>query len=92
MRFATRALDRGVKLGVQAIWIEEGDDSVKVKSLDGLDPKYYADWGLSDTIDLKGAVPLYKAIRDIRVQFVMKGKIHGGWLVDDVMVDPMKRG
>ena len=50
-----------------------------------------AAWGPSKIVTLSGALPRREEIREVRVRFPDE-KAEGEWLVDDLFVDPNKRG
>jgi hypothetical protein len=72
-----------------ALWT---DDAGKAKQTDlGDDNDTASSWAPSRIIDFKDAVPRGDGARHVRLRFWVDGK-SGAWLLDDVYVDPHKRG
>ncbi len=89
LRFVVRAVVPGSTLRVDVLWI--GDDgkpySVELDSEEGDSTQ----WKLSQLVRMTRALPSYEAVRAVRLRFSVEGK-SAACLVDDVFVDPMKRG
>ena len=90
LRFVARALAGPAKLGLAVTW-EDARGNEKETVLDAQDAKQYRGWGVSRMVRLRDALPRHEEIRDVHVRFFVDRKA-GTWLVDDVFIDPYKRG
>lgn len=89
-RFVRRALPKSGHLKVVALWT--GDDGkFKRSPLDDSDANRAGTWDASREIEFKDALPSDDGARHVRLRFTVEGR-SGAWLLDDVYVDPMKRG
>jgi hypothetical protein len=91
-RFVARALDQAQtsQLVVELLWKERGDDKELV-----LEPRHKADsfqaWAPSGRLPFASAMSIDKKKENVRLRFRVEDAARG-WLVDDVFVDPVKRG
>lgn len=90
LRFVLRGMDPSSKLKLDVLWTGENGRPEQTR-LDDHDAKQYGAWGLSRIVRLRDAVPRGEAVRDIRLRFSVKGAT-GAWLLDDVYIDPFRRG
>jgi hypothetical protein len=90
LRFVARAVAGPARLGVAITWVDARGNA-RQTMLDGHDAKRYQSWGVSRAVRLRDALPRREEIRDVHVRFFVDGKA-GAWLIDDVFIDPYKRG
>jgi hypothetical protein len=90
MRFVARALDKKSRLVLEVLW---NDKSVyKEKVLEEHPADLWGSWGPSKIVQLGKALPTGSGeIHEVRLRFSLKDRL-GEWLVDDVFIDPYKRG
>ncbi len=104
IRFAARAATAGASLSPYVLWTEH-DDRTRRVWLDSQSDRFYREWRLSGKIPLRRALPGYKQVREVRLGFSVAAASDDddddddasragppAWLIDDVFVDPMKRG
>jgi hypothetical protein len=90
LRFVARAGGKS-HLRLDVLWT---DDKGKAKetSLEDHDSNRYRDWAPSRLVKLKKVLPKdLDTVRNVRLRFRQTDG-DGGWLIDDVFVDPVKRG
>ena len=88
-RFVARALDPTSQLVVEVLWKEQGEDKELV--LEQHEAALFQAWGPSRLVPLATAMSIEKKKENVRLRFRLKDAA-GAWLVDDVFVDPVKRG
>jgi hypothetical protein len=94
LRFAARAPDGAAtqaRLTLAVAWTD-AFGRVNRAYLGGYQAMWYGGWSVSDVVDLRRAVPLDERIRDIRLTFKVEAWRPGKWLIDDILIDPYKRG
>lgn len=87
-RFVARALDQTSGLVVEVLWKEKGEDKALALVHDAAQ---FPAWGPSSLVPLASAMSIEKKKENVRLRFRVKDAAQG-WLVDDVFVDPVKRG
>lgn len=88
LRFVARA-EQKPELKVEVLYTDDhGRPNVTAVGSEHGDR--YPTWGPSKQVKLKKVLPTGEEVRDVHVRFAVKGK--GTWLVDDVLIDPAKRG
>lgn len=89
MRFSAHAVaQRGARLKLDVLWTDD-HGKPKVAALTNADGRPFKSWHLSKELKLGKALPKGELVRDVRVRFTA---LTGSWVVDDVYVDPVKRG
>lgn len=78
------------RLGLTVLYSDDKGKPKRVPISD-LDPKQYRAWSLTKRVDLKKVLPREDRVRSIQLRFVV-GPGEGAWLVDNVFVDPVKKG
>jgi hypothetical protein len=93
MRFAARWSGRKARLDLDVLWT---DDKGKLKSvsLADSDPNQFPAWALSKRVMFKRVLPRDEVIRTVQLRFRVRddGDETSSWLVDNVFVDPVKKG
>jgi hypothetical protein len=83
-------VDRESRLVLEVLWTDEG--VYKEKVLEEHPADHWQAWGPSKRVPLGGALPTDSGEEhQLRLRFKLKDG-QGDWLVDDVFVDPVKRG
>jgi hypothetical protein len=90
LRFVARALDWESRLVLEVLWTDQG--VYKEKVLEEHPADLWQLWWPSKVVPLGGALPTDEGEEHhLRLRFKLKDG-RGDWLVDDVFVDPIKRG
>jgi hypothetical protein len=90
LRFMGRARDRSSRLVLEVLWYDKG--VYKEKVLEEHPADLWQRWAPSKVVPLGGALPTGSdEIHQVRLRFKLKDGV-GDWLVDDLFVDPVKRG
>ncbi len=91
LRYAAQADDRTKpRLGLAVLYTDDKGKGKRVPISD-LDPKRYGAWTLSGRIPLRKVLPREDHVRSVQLRFIV-GPGSGSWLVDNVFVDPVKKG
>ncbi len=90
LRFVARALDRASRLVLEVLWTDMG--VAKEKVLEEHPADLWQAWGPSKIVPLGTALPTGSGeVHQVRLRFSLKDGV-GSWLIDDVFIDPIKRG
>jgi hypothetical protein len=90
LRFVARARDRTSRLVLELLWSDQG--VYKEKVLEEHPADLWRRWAPSKIVPLAGALPVDSGeVHEVRLRFKLKDGA-GDWLVDDLFVDPVKRG
>jgi hypothetical protein len=89
LRFVARAVDPHSRLIVEALWKHRGDRAEQV--LDEHASGMWQVWAPSNLVPLATALPSSTKDYRVRLRFRLMGGV-GDWLIDDVFIDPVKRG
>ena len=90
LRFVGRARDRYTRLVLEVLWSDKG--VYKEKVLEEHPADLWQRWAPSKIVPLGGALPTGSGeLHEIRLRFKLKDGV-GDWLVDDLFIDPVKRG
>jgi hypothetical protein len=90
LRFVTRASDRESRLVLEVLWTDERVGKEKV--LEEHPADHWQIWRPSKIVPLGNALPMGSGkVHYVRLRFSLKDG-EGDWLVDDVFLDPIKRG
>ena len=93
LRFLARAADGKSRLKIEVLWSDQdGRHERKPLSVAQEHAKHYQSWTPTSDVGLKKVLPKgLEDVRDIQLRFSVREE-SGDWLVDDVFVDPFKRG
>jgi hypothetical protein len=91
LRFVRRLQQGSARLKLSVMWTDDNGNLVQTP-LDNSDAKKTGTtWGVSRVVGFRDALPTTDGARHVQLRFSVDGK-SGAWLLDDVFVDPMKRG
>jgi hypothetical protein len=91
MRFAARSGSRSTRLRVDVLYTSDTGEAKRARLAD-FDRDRFRSWALTDRIQLDSCLPDGDSIRSVQLRFAADRGSTVGWLVDDVYVDPVKRG
>jgi hypothetical protein len=91
MRFAAMASNEKSKLRIDVFYTDDHGQA-KLISLSDVDGRRFSDWELTDRVRLDKVLPRDESIRSVQLRFLVRDGDDARWQVDNVFVDPVRKG